>query len=158
GKRKDKTCAAHALPCGIKINGMMPHKLLTLHRFIKLQMFVAEPYGYTNIVPISVNEADYDAEAYRRDDGTGLVSNFVDFRGQVLAADVSSSGKLNRASLRPQFAELIRKSQESFEIALSSKEQVTSSPFFKSDITLSHADEEAHEDNVRSALRAQART
>jgi hypothetical protein len=131
GKQKEKTSAAHALPCSIEINGIMLDKLPTLKNLIKVQTFVVEPYRYTNIVPISVNNADSRAEAYGRKAGTGLVANFVDFCNKVLTADAFSSRKVNRASLQAAFAELIRQSQESFEIALSRKEQATPTPFFK---------------------------
>jgi hypothetical protein len=156
GNRNERTCAAHALPCGIRINGMTPDHLPALQGSAKTRAFVIEPYRHTNIVPISVNAADFQAEAYRRGDGTGLVANFVDFCHAALSSGESSSGKLNRSGLQAAFAKLIRKSEESFEIALS--KAVPATPSFKLETIAPYTDRDFHEDNIRTALRAQART
>ena len=91
-----------------------------------------------------------------------MAANFVSFCGQ--SAHAGSSGKLNRAALGVAFTQLVKKYKESFEIALSSKEEITS----KSQIWLPsgtrilaedsvYSDKEFQEDMVRKALRAQAR-
>jgi hypothetical protein len=87
-----------------------------------------------------------------------LVTNFIAFCSQVLAHARVHNGRVNQAMLRAIFAEQIRSWQESLEIALASKPPVpTGGPTWNGS-KLSYGDAEFHEDNIRTALRGQART
>jgi hypothetical protein len=157
GDKKAKTCAAHALPCGIKINNATPDKLPALHGRPSLQEFIIEPYRYTNVVPVTVNLADLRAEAYNRTDGTGLVANFVTFCAKLLSAVPNPSGKLNRASLQLEFKAYIEACQNSFLLA-QSRDAPIQPHRFSEFIVPKDSEEDARQDNIRTALRAQERT
>jgi hypothetical protein len=155
GNDKDKTRAAHALPCGILINNARPHELPALHGRPSLQKFIIEPYRYTNIVPKAVNDADHRAEAFNRNDGTGLVANFVTLCGRLLSSAANSSGKLDRANLQLAFNSYTEDCGNSFRIALSRDSRVETPSEF---IVPKDSQADVDRDNIRTALHIQELT
>lgn len=149
GRDVDKTCAAHALPCSIKLNGIMSYEVPALTNHLKLQEFLYEPYRYTNVVPAPVNDADFLAEGYQRADG--LVANFVEFCSKAIYA-ATATGKINRSTLKSDFVALIQNSQDSLKTALS-KAPPPPPPVF--DLQKRYTAEDVYNENVRGALRAQ---
>ena len=152
GNAVAKTCAAHALPCGLLINNTKPHEIPALHGQPNLQKFIYEPYRYTNIVPKTVNDADCLAEAYQRGDGTGLVANFVTFSRKVLSEAQNSSGKLDRRYLQFAFNSYIEECATSFRIALAKDERVEAHSEF---VEFRDSPEDVRRDNIRSSLHYQ---
>jgi hypothetical protein len=155
-----KMPASHAIPCGISVFGRGP--LHMIPRFRKMQEFIAEPYKYTNIVPKATNNADSLAEAFKRQDGTGLVKTFERFCQRVLDTTLDSRGVLNRAPLKAAFGQLMEDYQLSFSIVLknfqvNSSGRVTYVPGFgvEVDPEIPYTDLQFHADNILTALRGQ---
>lgn len=151
--------AAHALRCGILANGKPLHQV---PEFRSVQTFVAEPYRFTNILPASANQADRRAESVRQSTGKGLAKNFEGFCQSVLFTGSAARGKLDKGSLLAAFNNLIRDYRESFELALSITEDISSGRITRTpgsgteiDLSVKLTTADYREDDIRTALRTQ---
>ena len=152
--------AAHGLPCGLSVAGKGPvHKI---PKTSTMQVFVAQPYKHTNIVPYVANAAEFRAEAFHRKDGTGLVGSFKRFGQHVLETSTATRGVLNKGPLRLAFNQLIGDYQEAFAIAMKNSERIPSGRnIFQAgygtviDPEIPYTKEEIQQDNIRTVLRGQ---
>lgn len=154
--------AAHVLPCGISWNGVPIHNIPPSQN---MQVFIAEPYRYTNILPRAANEADRRAEIAHPDSGKGLILNFEHFCQRIVQDSTAPRGKVDRSFLINVFNNLLQDYCCSFERALSNSRDVSSENVktvagtgveLESSTQLDKAD--IREDDIRTALRTQLQT
>lgn len=110
--------AAHALPSGIAVGNLPIHQLAST---TSMQNFLAEPYRFTNIVPLALNRADSRAEGFNRKNGPTLVRSFVDFCQRVMLAVDTQKGKVDRSEMRSAYVDLTKNYAESFKFALENR-------------------------------------
>lgn len=150
--------AAHALPAGMLANGMPLHQA---QKSLQMQMFVAEPYRFTNILPRDANMADSRAERIPQGGGRGLVCDFERYCQRIAMTGTAPRGRVDRGTLKLAFRELLTHYSESFELALRitpdiSVGRVVRVPGGGTEVDVSPLNaKDYREDDIRTALRVQ---